>query len=45
MVATSGDVLLKQGAIASYERELFPLASLITPNLDEAAQLLGGRNP
>ena len=41
MVASSGDVLLKRGAIACYERELFPLASLITPNLDEAAQLLG----
>ncbi len=42
MVASSGDVLLKHGAITCYEEELFPLASLITPNLDEAAQLLGG---
>jgi hydroxymethylpyrimidine/phosphomethylpyrimidine kinase len=41
MVATSGDALLKRGAIARYENELFPLASLITPNLDEATQLLG----
>lgn len=41
MVATSGDALLQKGAIALYEKELFPLASLITPNLDEAAQLLG----
>ena len=41
MVATSGDALLQRGAIARYENELFPLASLITPNLDEAAQLLG----
>jgi hydroxymethylpyrimidine/phosphomethylpyrimidine kinase len=41
MVATSGDALLKRGAIARYESELFPLATLITPNLDEAAQLLG----
>ena len=41
MVASSGDVLLKKGAITRYEEELFPHASLITPNLDEAAQLLG----
>lgn len=41
MVASSGDALLQSGAIARYENELFPHASLITPNLDEAAQLLG----
>jgi hydroxymethylpyrimidine/phosphomethylpyrimidine kinase len=41
MVATSGDALLQKGAIARYENELFPLATLITPNLDEAAQLFG----
>ncbi len=41
MVATSGDALLQPDAIASYERELFPRAALITPNLDEAAKLLG----
>src|SRR5437764_8121957 len=41
MVATSGDLLLAEDAIASYERELFPLAALLTPNLGEAAQLLG----
>ena len=41
MVATSGDLLLKKEAIAIYERELFPLAALITPNMDEAATLLG----
>ncbi len=40
-VATSGDSLLEPEAIETYERELFPLASLITPNLDEAEQLLG----
>jgi hydroxymethylpyrimidine/phosphomethylpyrimidine kinase len=40
-VATSGDPLLKPAAIETYEKELFPLASLITPNLDEAHQLLG----
>ncbi|MGI8820941.1 MAG: bifunctional hydroxymethylpyrimidine kinase/phosphomethylpyrimidine kinase [Chthoniobacterales bacterium] len=41
MVATSGDLLLQKEAIAIYERELFPLADVITPNLDEAATLLG----
>jgi hydroxymethylpyrimidine/phosphomethylpyrimidine kinase len=41
MIATSGDVLLAPEAIELYERELFRLAILITPNLDEAAHLLG----
>src|SRR5437762_13346183 len=41
MVATTGDVLLAPEAIRIYERKLFPLATLITPNLDEAARLLG----
>ena len=41
MVATSGDQLLRPDAIKLYETKLFPLATLITPNLDEAAQLLG----
>ena len=43
MTATGGDPLLEPDAIESYQRELFPIASLITPNLDEAAQLLGGK--
>jgi len=41
MIATSGDVLLTPEAITIYERKLFPLATLITPNLDEATRLLG----
>lgn len=41
MIATAGQQLLEPSAIALYEKELFPLATLITPNLDEAAQLLG----
>lgn len=40
IVATSGDMLLEPAAIEAYEKELFPLASLITPNLDEAERLL-----
>ena len=43
MVATSGDLLLRKDAIDIYERELFPLASLLTPNLDEASTLLGDK--
>lgn len=41
MVATSGDLLLQADAIAVYEENLFPLAAVITPNLAEAATLLG----
>src|SRR5207245_8701860 len=41
MIATSGDVLLGSEAVKRYERELFPLAALITPNLGEASKLLG----
>ncbi len=41
MIASSGDALLSDDAIEIYERELFPLANLITPNLDEGARLLG----
>lgn len=41
MIATSGDTLLEPGAVTSYKNKLFPLATLITPNLDEAAALLG----
>src|SRR5215469_6426874 len=40
MIATSGDNLLEPEAVEAYENELFPLATLITPNLDEAALLL-----
>jgi hydroxymethylpyrimidine/phosphomethylpyrimidine kinase len=41
MVATSGDVLLAEDAIATIIAELLPRAHLITPNLPEAARLLG----
>lgn len=41
IVATTGDPLLDPTAIETYEKKLFPLASLITPNLDEAQRLLG----
>ena len=40
MVAKSGDRLLDPAAEAAYER-LFPLATVLTPNLPEASALLG----
>jgi len=40
MVATSGDVLLPAGAVEAVQRRLIPLATLLTPNLHEAAKLL-----
>ena len=43
MAATSGDPLLTPDAISTIVRELFPLASLVTPNLDEVGLLLGER--
>ena len=39
MVATSGDVLLERPAVQAIRDRLLPLASLVTPNLDEAAIL------
>ena len=41
MVATSGAVLIDSPAIAALVRELFGRAVLVTPNLDEAALLVG----
>jgi hydroxymethylpyrimidine/phosphomethylpyrimidine kinase len=41
MVATSGDRLIDADAVAVLRERLFPLARLITPNLPEAAALLG----
>lgn len=42
MVATSGAVLIDETAVDVLVRELFPRAMVITPNLDEAALLVGG---
>jgi len=43
ITATGGDPLVGPKAIEVYKQELFPIASLITPNLDEAMQLLGDK--
>lgn len=40
MVAKSGDALLQDDAIASLIDKLLPLATLLTPNIPEAARLL-----
>ncbi|HEX7887713.1 MAG TPA: bifunctional hydroxymethylpyrimidine kinase/phosphomethylpyrimidine kinase [Ramlibacter sp.] len=40
MIATSGAVLIDEPAIDVLVRELFPLAAVVTPNLDEAALLV-----
>jgi hydroxymethylpyrimidine/phosphomethylpyrimidine kinase len=41
MVATSGGRLLEEEAESALQQTLLPLARVITPNLDEAAVLLG----
>jgi hydroxymethylpyrimidine/phosphomethylpyrimidine kinase len=41
MVATSGDRLIAPETTERLVHELFPLADLVTPNLDEAALLIG----
>jgi hydroxymethylpyrimidine/phosphomethylpyrimidine kinase len=43
MVAQSGAPLLRDDAVARLRERLFPLATLVTPNLPEAARLLGRR--
>ena len=41
MVATSGDRLMADETVNVLVQELFPLVTVVTPNLDEAALLLG----
>jgi hydroxymethylpyrimidine/phosphomethylpyrimidine kinase len=43
MVATSGDRLLREDAERAYLTELFPFATVITPNVKEAGLLVGRR--
>jgi hydroxymethylpyrimidine/phosphomethylpyrimidine kinase len=40
MIATTGDPLIQPDAIERYISRLFPLATVVTPNLDEASILL-----
>jgi hydroxymethylpyrimidine/phosphomethylpyrimidine kinase len=41
MVASSGSRLLREDAVATLVRRLFPLATVVTPNLPEAQALTG----
>ncbi len=41
MISKHGDPLLAQGAVDALKRRLLPRAALVTPNLHEAAKLLG----
>lgn len=41
MVATSGDRLLEESAITHLKADLFPMAEIVTPNVLEAAEILG----
>ena len=41
MVATSGDLLIEKNAVSAIAAELIPLATIVTPNADEAAVLTG----
>jgi hydroxymethylpyrimidine/phosphomethylpyrimidine kinase len=43
MVATSGARLLEPDALDALRTRLFPLATILTPNIPEAELLLGGR--
>ncbi|MGX5651943.1 bifunctional hydroxymethylpyrimidine kinase/phosphomethylpyrimidine kinase [Hydrogenophaga borbori] len=45
MVATSGDRLIAQETVAVLVAELFPRATVITPNLDEAGWFVGHAIP
>lgn len=41
LVSSSGHPLMDEGGVAAYRRRLFPLATVVTPNLREAALLTG----
>ena len=45
MVATSGSRLLAEDAVAALRERLLPFADVVTPNLPEAAALLGEDTP
>lgn len=43
MIASTGDALVEADAVQAMRARLFPLATVLTPNLDEAAHLAGPR--
>jgi len=40
MVATSGAQLIEEDTLTTFRKTLFPITTLLTPNLDEAAKLI-----
>lgn len=45
MVSTSGSLLIAEDAINTMVKELFPIATLVTPNVSEARRLTGAETP
>lgn len=45
MIATAGEALMQREAVRVYEEELFPRATVLTPNCDELAALLSRPAP
>jgi len=45
MMSTSGSLLLERNAIEAVKEKMFPLSSLITPNIMEARELTGETTP
>ncbi len=45
MVSTSGSMLLDENAVEAVKAEMFPLATLLTPNIHEARVLTGCNDP
>ena len=41
MVSRAGSKLLSSNAVATYQENLFPLTTLLTPNIHEASLLTG----
>lgn len=41
MVATSGSALIRDNAVETLQKQLFPLAAVVTPNIPEAEALTG----
>ncbi len=45
MVSTSGSLLIAEEAIDTMVKQLFPIATLVTPNIAEARRLTGAETP
>lgn len=45
MVSSSGALLVSRGAVEAMKSEIFPMTSLVTPNVNEARELAGSNKP